>query len=138
MTEEYLRDLIKSEGNSKEWAYKCKNGLEFKCLITRPSNQKEYIDELLPIYLCGYVYFDESVDISKILVHGGITYTDKDMIGFDCAHASDIKFLSQVRDPRLVYRDMEYVTENCHSLAEQLSKLSKKKLRNHKIDGILN
>ena len=46
---------------------------------------------------CGYVYAtcDRPYDLE---VHGGITYTDAECIGFDCAHSFDGPDVEAVRE----------------------------------------
>lgn len=68
-------------------------------------------------------------------VHGGITYAanrapDEDSsvrwwFGFDCSHCDDLcpgleKFMPPFPGETRVYRDIEYVRQECRSLADQL------------------
>ncbi|MGE5634415.1 MAG: hypothetical protein ACM3VV_04235 [Deltaproteobacteria bacterium] len=57
------------------------------------------------------------------------------LIGFDTAHAYDMQPLQYVRDPELIdrfgmlfesetYKDMEYVTNECKNLVDQIIKIS--------------
>lgn len=73
----------------------------------------------------------EYVDIS---VHGGVTYQDalpqlegKIVIGFDCAHAGDKTKYSYI-DDNDVWRDEQYCTDECESMAKQLMAMLPKQL----------
>lgn len=98
--------------------------------------------------LCGYVAVDRNhPDFGKdyndvpVDVHGGLTYADKcshvichvpepgkpdDVwwLGFDCAHLGDLSPAPHMFDryDDGHYRDVKYVTEECTSLAKQLSR----------------
>ena len=75
-------------------------------------------------YYCGYVEIDDKEVISVLepmeydtpfQVHGGVTWNakidNKYYIGFDCVHlGDDIKI-----------QDLDYVTKECISLAEQIN-----------------
>lgn len=128
--------LLEIEGDYKEWIYTCKNGLEFKCIIKRTPHGK---------HLCGYVlltkdnkYFEVEYDDIRIHVHGGLTFSDFYesvwMVGFDCGHYNDYQPAYEYSSG--VYRDMEYVINECQNLAEDFSKHSKELERNKKIDDI--
>jgi hypothetical protein len=93
-------------------------------------------------HLCGYVElpkehklygsFSEE-NFYNIEVHGGVTYTGKRefkqqnytadyVVGFDCGHAGDL--VPGVKSfHEEVYRDIEYVTNECKNLAKQLKEL---------------
>lgn len=85
-----------------------------------------------------YYYTDSELGLSdyeeainNILVHGGITYSGdrkKDgsiWWGFDCGHAGDVSpFLETSAFPDAIYRDKEYVIEECKNLARQIKKIS--------------
>lgn len=94
-------------------------------------------------HLCGYVEILEDSPIKDIdvfdmpfSVHGGITFSDKlkfddnenFAIGFDCAHANDLSPGLIIRggmafpDLFLIYKDIEYVTQEVKNLAEQVHK----------------
>jgi hypothetical protein len=121
-------EIIKKEGNYKEWTYQSKNGVTYRCEIKRNPDWG---------FLCGYVEIDEdnnlygkSYEEIDLDVHGGLTYgryhvSNKCLYGFDCGHFGDI------------YRDMNYVTKECEKLAEQFSKYSISAERNMKIDSFI-
>jgi len=78
-------------------------------------------------HLCGYVYFPEGFVLSQrqrdaleFNVHGGITYSDKEKMGFDCAHHLDHTPCSPVMLPGHSYKDISFVREQTESLAVQL------------------
>lgn len=116
----------------------------FTCLIQRHS-------ELLS--LCGYVavplghpwhgkhYADNDLGISKVCVHGGLTYSsichspichvsdEPDNVwwfGFDCSHFGDfVPGLTKYRTfDTGVYRDIAYVRNQVEKLAEQLREVA--------------
>ena len=143
-----IKDIIKKEGNYKNWTYTCKNGLEIQCVIKRTKGLN---------ILCGYVKLDKDFDIYgsssfDLVVHGGVTYTGYEdnswLIGFDCGHYNDLvpgelKKLKGIIEfsynSNKTYRDMEFVTSECESMAEQISiNYSKIKLRDNKLKKILN
>jgi len=103
------------------------------CLIVRHPRWK---------HLCGYCNIPaghphhgkpyQDLDYS---VHGGLTFSNSEApakefaegefwIGFDCAHCDDYMPGNvdriQLGDRPVVYRDIEYVTEQCKQLAEQI------------------
>lgn len=87
-------------------------------------------------HLCGYVTTPENhplripeldnwttVEPYTILeVHGGITYNENGVLGFDCAHLSDYKpwFQYNFDTPPENYRTIEYVKEQVKRLAKQI------------------
>lgn len=95
-------------------------------------------------HLCGYVElpkehklygsFSEE-NFYNIEVHGGVTYTGRRefkqqnytadyVVGFDCAHAGDlVPGINNNPAIEYVYRDIEYVTNECKNLAKQLKEL---------------
>lgn len=105
----------------------------YKCFIQRYPELK---------HLCGYVElpkkhklygsFSEE-NFYNIEVHGGVTYTGKRefeqqnyiadyVLGFDCGHAGDL--VPGVKSfHEEMYRDIEYVTNECKNLAKQLKEL---------------
>jgi hypothetical protein len=138
----FILDLIKKEGDKKEWIYTCKNGIEFKCYIRRVPRSG---------HLCGYVhltpdndYFGSDYDNIPLNCHGGLTYAsdyeNEWVIGFDCAHYGDLKpFYSdmEIYGNDGIYRDMEFVTKECESICEQISTKSKAHQRTHKINNLI-
>ena len=93
---------------------------------------------------CGYVEVPEAIghldfegwddNSPDISVHGGVTYqgkpewaNGKQVIGFDCAHAGDKTKYSYI-DDNDVWRDEEYCTNECESMAKQLMAMLPKQL----------
>ena len=122
---------IKQEGNYKEWIHQPSG---YKCEIKRIIF--ECYDGLSDGgYLCGYVTIPEShPDYGKdyeesdidIDVHGGLTYRRDGKYGFNCAHLGDMRPFSEQRydfdNIAAEYRDMEYVTREVNSMADQFYK----------------
>lgn len=65
------------------------------------------------------------------ITHGGVTYTGRRefeqpnyiadyVLGFDCVHAGDLVPAVKSFHEKEVYRDIEYVTNECKNLAKQL------------------
>ena len=105
---------------------------------------------------CGYVVVPDSLvdkdsfdydmeNYTNIYVHGGVTYLgvlpqleDKIAIGFDCAHYGDLmKCPEKYKGTPLeglhmysegVWRDEQYCTNECESMAKQLMAMLPKKL----------
>jgi hypothetical protein len=137
-----ILELVKLEGNHKEWLYTCENGLEFNCHIRRNTRSG---------HLCGYVTlttdnecFGKEYDDIPVSCHGGLTYASNQgpnwVIGFDCAHYDDLQPFYTDQDiygDNRVYKDMEFVTEECESICEQISEKSKAHKRTKKLNEIL-
>ena len=137
-----ILELIKKEGDVREWIYTCKNGIDFKCYIRRVPRCG---------HLCGYVhltpdsdYYGYEYDDIPVDCHGGLTYGSEHnnewVIGFDCAHLEDLQpFYSdmEVYGNTGTYRDMEYVAKECESICEQLSTKSKSHHRTTKINQLI-
>ena len=135
-------DLIKREGDTKEWIYTCKNGIEFKCYIRRVPRSG---------HLCGYVhlttdndYYGYEYDDIPVDCHGGLTYASEHetewVIGFDCAHYGDLHpFYNdfEIYGNTGTYRDMDFVKKECESICEQISTKSKSHYRTLKLNHIL-
>lgn len=105
---------------------------------------------------CGYVALPADLadkdflgygsgECANISVHGGVTYQDalpqledKIVIGFDCAHAGDLmKCPEEYKGTPLeglhtysdgVWRDEQYCTDECESMAKQLMAMLPKQL----------
>ena len=135
-----IQEIIKKEGDSHEWSYTAKNGLEVECFIRRNTSQA----------LCGYVLitfdnklygleYDELYSKINVHVHGGLTYSDEGeggwVIGFDCAHAGDLCPAFPHFDG--IYRTKEYVISECEKLAEEISKFSGVIKRLEKIESVI-
>lgn len=132
-------ELIKREGDTKEWIYTCENGIDFKCYIRRVPRSG---------HLCGYVhltqdndYYGYEYDDIPVNCHGGLTYGSEHenewVIGFDCAHLGDLQpFYTDMElyGNTGTYRDMEYVTFQCESICEQISIKSKSHQRTNKLN----
>jgi hypothetical protein len=122
-----------TEPDQVEWIYtsKAKVRKNLPCLITRGIFGN----------LCGYVGVPNQIQIDEIEVHGGITW-DRDRLpntvesvfndtnfywyGFDCAHICDLvpgQPLRGLFSFNTEYRTIQYVTDECERLAEQLCRL---------------
>lgn len=135
-----INEIILKEGDEKEWLYKTKCGIRFKCKISRNPYLK---------HLCGYVflnkdnlYYGKDYDEIPVSVHGGLSYSDKEkdnwVIGFDCSHHNDfIPGLNYINVSNKIYRDMKYVKNECEQLCEQLSEKSISILRLKKISSLI-
>ena len=133
-------DLIKREGDTKEWIYTCENGIQFKCYIRRVPRSG---------HLCGYVhltpdndYYGYEYDDIPVNCHGGLTYGSEHdnewVIGFDCAHYQDLQPFYTEQElysgAENQYRDMEFVKKECESICEQISIKSKSHQRTNKLN----
>jgi len=108
----------KNEPNNETFEYK-----GFVCEIKRHKTMK---------HLCGYVYIPEGHPAfnneNTYSIHGGITFCQVDVsgewcLGFDCGHAGDLSPGLQLlgfQEEDYVYRDWQFVTEEIHSLVNQL------------------
>ena len=137
-----ILELIKLEGNHKQWIYTCENGLEFECSIHRIPRTG---------HLCGYVtltpdndFFEKDYDDIPAVCHGGLTYAsgqgDKWVIGFDCAHYGDLQpfYTDQsIYGGTGTYKNMEFVTKECESICEQISEKSTAQKRTKKINELI-
>lgn len=137
-----IHKIIKQEGDTKEWVYTCNNGIEFKCYIRRVPRSG---------HLCGYVhltpdndYFGYEYDQIPVNCHGGLTYASEHnnewVIGFDCAHYGDLQpFYTdmEIYGNDGTYRDMEYLTNECESICEQIAYKSKSHQRSNKLNYII-
>lgn len=137
-----ILDKVKSEGNFKVFFYK-----DYKCMIRRIEDMGHLCGYVaIPkghiLYKKSYTEIEEEYDL---IVHGGLTFSDffgkpeidpnaydnRWYIGFDCAHAGDLTPNMYVKFPQIyhecdlihregIYKDMEYVTEECKSLVDQI------------------
>ena len=138
MTKDDIDDIIKEEGNFKEFKDK-----GYTCIVNRCYSKSAYA---IMFHLCGYVVLEANhkcyglhYDDIHIDCHGGLTYAGAiikypkyeslggRMIGFDCSHSGDISSIL-MNDPCFtvdngVYRDMKYVVNNIKDMVEQLIKL---------------
>jgi len=126
MTKEELRNIIKKEGRSEDWNYK-----GIKCKLRRT------IDDCW----AGYVFFPKELlldvgsnQLESLKFHGGITCNQQSdsgnvMIGFDCAHSSDLipsLFLNfNIPDNGIsTYKTKNFAISQCNSLVDQFFKIS--------------
>jgi len=136
-----ISDIVKKEGDHHRWTQDC-NGIEIECVIRRNGIGS----------LCGYVLINSDnnlfgLDYDEIsyridfIPHGGLTYSDEFeggwLVGFDCSHAGDYCPNLPVNYGGGIYRNLEFVRNECNELAKSISKHSKliKRLKN--IDNIL-
>ena len=80
---------------------------------------------------CGYV--DRShvkQDLSNLDVHGGVTYEDELLVGFDCNHSYDLPdpnthyfayHKATANFPEATFKDIEFVKMECEKLAKQVN-----------------
>lgn len=142
MNAEEIRELIQAEGVFHAFTHS-----ELACRILRPDWTGDTFDQIgksknLQFNWCGYVsipathklYEIDHWDIEiAIEVHGGLTYSRSDLyfqpeknvwwFGFDCGHMHDISRLEGSHADDAVYRDKNYVIQECKNLAEQLKKM---------------
>lgn len=97
----------------------------------------------------GHCCYEKGYDDLDITCHGGLTYGGYLLgttlneggypfyyFGFDCAHAGDFMPYMKMglfKDYPTVYRDMEYVTKECKSIARQLYEMEKRVKKNEKV-----
>lgn len=82
---------------------------------------------------CGYVdryHVKQSLD--HLEVHGGVTYEDELLVGFDCNHIDDLPDPETHKDdyyyrildkfyPDATFKDIEFVKNECEHLAKQVN-----------------
>lgn len=115
----------------KDWV--TESGLRAVILLVRGSHHCGYVE--VPEHL-GQPDYDES-PVMELNVHGGVTYADhlnemdgKYVIGYDCAHYGDLmKCPEELKGTSMehsfmysegIWRDVDYCTNECESLANQL------------------
>lgn len=118
----------------KDWTTQA--GLRAVVLLVRGSHHCGYVE--LPERL-GEPGYDES-PIMELNVHGGVTYAgnllemdNKYVVGYDCAHYGDyMKCPEELKGTDMeklwafddgVWRDEEFCTNECESLAKQISEI---------------
>lgn len=115
-----MKEVIKKEGNFKSQTHK-----GFKYEIVR----HEHLG-----HLCGYLHYtpknEKERDIIESNFHGGITYENDGVIGFDCVHASDLSLAKIELDKKLgfdmanflnpKYRTMQYVEDILKSTIDKI------------------
>ncbi|PKF31009.1 hypothetical protein CW697_00910 [Macrococcoides caseolyticum] len=106
-----MKELVKNEGNFKSRMYK---GIRYE--IVRHEDLG---------HLCGYLHYtpknEEERDIIDNVFHRGITYENDGVMGFDCAHATDLSPKKIEMDEKFglgtpiflnpKYRTMQYVED---------------------------
>lgn len=106
-----MKELVKKEGNFKSRMYK---GIRYEIV------RYEHLG-----HLCGYLHYipknDEERDVIDYIFHRGITYENDGVIGFDCAHATDLSPMKIEIDGKFglgiptflkpEYRTMQYVED---------------------------
>lgn len=80
---------------------------------------------------CGYVdRYHVKQDLSHLDVHGGVTYEDEWLVGFDCNHADDLPDTDTHKEqcdymlkyvPEATFKDIEFVKKECEKLAKQMN-----------------
>lgn len=116
-----LLDLIEKEGNEYKWI----NGKTgYECLIYRHETTgtwNGYVRIPLdhPLHDVSYNDFYEK-DI-HFDVHGGLTFSDRGIFGFDTSHYNDLMPFCAALPSEMgnIYRTKEYVIEETNKLAEQ-------------------
>jgi len=150
MTLEEFENIIEQEGEHFDFVH---NG--YSCYIRRHlhfKNWSGYIklttdNKLHLSYLNGLTIFD-NCDVPSI--HGGWTYEYLDginyIIGFDCAHCSDISLLNFqsynyldlkdkiLYDPKTTYKTKSFVIDEIKRVCDELDQWSTVKLRQKKLD----
>jgi len=133
-----LQEKIKNEGDEFEFEYKGLNcymkrhggSLHWCGYVSVPKGSR--LEKALTYYSSdselGISEFEQAVN--DIDVHGGITYNGErkgDGVvyrGFDCAHLGDLSPGWDMEDGEDVYRDKEYVVQECKHLADQILKIT--------------
>lgn len=137
-------------GNYYQWS----NEPDYAVYLDKVTGLDYVIKRIPPTgHLCGYVIIPDGkkVDftsdiIEDLEVHGGITftepvewYTDIESgfkcdyaLGFDCAHAGDLKPLDLTMGSvdGWIYRDINYVQNECKKLARQIKNIIDKNTKN--------
>jgi hypothetical protein len=122
------------EPDKKQWE---DTETKYPCLIVRNNLGN----------LCGYVgiskshpMFEKDYDSIDVTCHGGLTYASKCYhnichvvseneddniwwLGFDCAHYNDLSPHLKMFNREGIYRDFNYVENECTNLAKQLKEL---------------
>lgn len=130
-----ISEIIEKEGDYLEFIHNS-HGIDVTCIIKR-----NHLGSL-----CGYVkleewnrfyvsgnWFDQDVEVH---VHGGITYWEDGIIGFDCSHTGDLRPKMDPETTHGVYRDMEYVKDECRRLVNQIMSLNIDQIRSNKIGNL--
>lgn len=131
-----ISEIIKREGDYLEFIHTT-HGIDVTCIIKR-----NRLDSL-----CGYVklekwnrfykggqWYDQDIEVN---VHGGITYWEDGIIGFDCSHIGDLRPKMDPKGAHGTYKDMEFVKGECRKLADQIMELNIDEIRDSKISKII-
>ena len=122
----------------KSW--KTKAGLDACVLLVNgDSHHCGYVEVPEPLQHMNFTGYNGEGDIVDINVHGGVTWQgitpwseEREVIGFDCAHWGDLTRcpqelidagLEHLHTSEGVWRDEQYCTDECESMAEQLMAL---------------
>jgi hypothetical protein len=108
--------------------------LEYSDKLISECNRKISIKGI-SYFICND-YYDYESPSSLLEIHGGITFSqfsrddflpDGFWYGFDCGHSGDISNKEDIEKfKEYVYRDIEYVKNECKSLARQLKSMESK------------
>lgn len=145
---EKIYNLIKKEGNAYHFIHA---STQYECFLRRSPTTGAW---------CGYVmlpidhpfhdlsYDDvEGMDDVEINVHGGLTYSERGLFGFDCSHSWDyypmqnwgllgefvtgmaniFEHMQRNNDPNITYKTKEYAIKEVNNLAEQFYEYRNKK-----------
>lgn len=110
-----LQTIIKLEGNKLSFRYK---GLECEVLRMTKGNG----------HLCGYVTTKRPLtedEADSIRVHGGITYHEGNVVGFDCAHYMDLTPNFVGFNENATYRTMGYVKREVKRMVDYIKRCCK-------------
>lgn len=131
-----LLSKMQSEGNQSVFLYK-----GYVCFCNRiiPVYTSTTVYSQNMFHWCGYIgipkghpFYSKGYNDLNVVCHGGLTFAgffdndraDKDrlfFIGFDCAHSGDICSFSTMFNNTDVYRDLQYVKNQCRKIVDQIS-----------------
>jgi hypothetical protein len=134
------------ESDLARFTYKEVSCIVRRCAVREPFAKEEHISGG---YLCGYIelpldstYINCVYDDIPIDCHGGLTFKEENLIGYDCAHSGDynpsIELFKKQNPSSLdipkelkkysifnpTYRNMEYCIQECKSMVDQLLQLT--------------
>lgn len=96
------------------------------------NNYRGYITKIVKTelgHLCGYVLLPKTFNLNVewenlYIVHGGITYHEGDVIGFDCAHYMD--YIPELNIGEVNnYKDEDFVNNELRKLVDTLIAINK-------------
>lgn len=126
---EFLKTVIESENDKFQGVFK---GYKYKARRNVNIFYSDYDNKSYAyIYWCGYVYHKNILDediLYNLDVHGGITYNENGVIGFDCSHNGCDLFsnLAEFKTSYATYKTKAFVKNEIRKLINQLIKLEKK------------